>query len=177
MTRSSARTAASCRRTASNGRSPSRRARTRPGPRRAGSPEHCQERTGRPSSCAAIWPVTWTARRSRRPGRICSRPWRRTKPSSGCWTWCRRSRTAPHSPAWVSCLGRWGCPWKSVRPETQSRPAASGLRHRELTRPPGVSSSGRAAAACRLPAPAVRQMRRPRDGGCVTLRPSAAPPP
>ncbi len=61
-----------------------------------------------------------------------------------------------------------------VRPETQSRPAASGLRHRELTRPPGVSSSGRAAAACRLPAPAVRQMRRPRDGGCVTLRPSAA---
>jgi hypothetical protein len=43
MTRSSARTAASCRRTARNGRSPSRRARTRPGPRRAGSPEHCQE--------------------------------------------------------------------------------------------------------------------------------------
>ncbi len=46
----------------------------RPGPRRAGSPEHRQGRTGRPSSCAATWPVTWTVPRSRRPGRICSRP-------------------------------------------------------------------------------------------------------
>ena len=41
-------------------------------------------RTGTPLSCAATWPVTWTAPRGRRPGRICSRSWRRTRPNSGC---------------------------------------------------------------------------------------------
>jgi hypothetical protein len=75
----------------------------------AGPAEPYQGRTGRPSSCAAIWPAIWTAPRSRRPGRICSRTWRHTRPSSGCWTWCRR-RMAPCSAIWVSCSGRWGCP-------------------------------------------------------------------